>query len=515
MVFRIFAVFLILALAGPGFAQPRALFSVRDFGAVGDGATLDTAAIHNAIEACAKAGGGTVYVPAGTYLTGTVTLKSNITLWLASGATLLGSKRFADYPVSDPWAKQSLRLEGGVVQGSDWYKALVRGENLENIAIWGPGTINGNKVPNPVGEERMRGPHAVSLDQCRNITIRDLAVKDASNYNLLLRSCERVNIDGYSATGGWDGINMQGATTDVTISNCRLFTGDDSIAGGAKNMTLTNCLLSSSANGFRFRGENTVISNVEFLAPGREEHRTSHKHTMESGFMGTPTGNFVMSNVSMINVRSPFWINVRGDQAASTTISINDLIATGVGKTPFVLGGDPAHPLKSLALNNVRMTFVGGADEKDSIQQGLSPYSILPWYGFYARNVEDLEFHNVRFGYDEKDLRPALYAENIANLDLDRFVAQREAGGAPPILLAGVKRMLVDGKEPAVQKVRVKGLEVEAVKILASDPFQTNVTVENTGAEGLGEVTLRGICLPGGVAPEMSSNARSLLELWT
>lgn len=488
--YRALAAFVLWAMAGLCFAQTNALYNVRDYGAVGDGVALDTAALNKTIEACAKAGGGTVYVPAGTYLTGTVNLKSNMTLWIASGATLLGSKNLADYPVPEPWAKESIDFGYGVISGTQWYKALVRGDNLENITILGPGTIDGNSVFNPDGEERMRGPHAVSLEQCRNVTVRDLAIRNSSNWALRLRSCEQVNIDGYSATGGWDGINME-ATTDVTISNCRLFTGDDSVAGSAKNLTLTNCLLSSSANAFRYSGENTVISNVLILAPGREEHRTSRKHNTESGFQGSPTGNLVMSNISMINVRSPFWLDFRGERAASLRMTINNVTATGVGKTPFVVIGDPAHPVKSLILNDVRMVFTGGVEEGQTNAQGMSPYSILPWYGLYSRYVENLEFHNVRFGFEEKDQRPALFGEDIGNLELDRFVAQRGAGGAPSIMLYKVERLLMDGKEETPRKVQIKGLEVDAGKIIAGEPFPVTVTVQNDGPEGLGEFSLQ------------------------
>ena len=153
---RAFSAFLISAMAGLSFAQPVALFNVQNFGATGDGATLNTVAINLAIEACARAGGGTVYIPAGTYLTGTVVLRSNMTLWIASGATLLGSRRLSDYPVPERWVKQSVNFGYGVIRGSDWYKALVRGENLENVTILGPGSIDGNSVTNPAGEATAR-----------------------------------------------------------------------------------------------------------------------------------------------------------------------------------------------------------------------------------------------------------------------------------------------------------------------------------------------------------------------
>ena len=113
-------------------AQTPSLFNIRQFGAAGNGTSSDTAAINKAIETCADAGGGTVYVPAGTYLTGTVELKSDVTLQVASGATLLGSTNLADYRSAVP--------------GEEWYDALVLAKDVHDVAIVGDGTIDGSNL---------------------------------------------------------------------------------------------------------------------------------------------------------------------------------------------------------------------------------------------------------------------------------------------------------------------------------------------------------------------------------
>src|SRR5262249_34488686 len=114
------AVFLAAALSAQAPQPAAGLVNVKDFGAKGDGVTLDTAALTRAIDTCARAGGGTVYFPAGTYLSGTLHLKSHVTLWIDSGATVLGSNNLADYASSGPQAQTanpggppgSLRLDG-------------------------------------------------------------------------------------------------------------------------------------------------------------------------------------------------------------------------------------------------------------------------------------------------------------------------------------------------------------------------------------------------------------------
>jgi hypothetical protein len=492
---------LALVLTAGAFSQAPPFFDVKQYGATGNGATLDTAAINKAIEACHAAGGGTVFFRSGTYLTGTIDLKSNVTLWLDAGAVIRGSQNLAHYHTG--------------IAGQAWYMALILGKGVENVAIAGHGTIDGDKVFDPKGEENMRGPHAALFVDCRNVTVRDVAFKDAANYALIIRSTEGVNVDGMTARGGWDGINLHDVK-NATISNCRLFTGDDCLAGAYwENVTVSNCVLNTSCNALRVGGRNVLVNNCLIYGPGEYEHRTSHRRNMESGFQilphyavtGTrsankyvvpgPVDNLILSNILMHNVRSPFWVAYSADAPYSRNnlgvgrIIVNNLVVTDSGKTPFYVSAPADNPAKSIVLNNVRMTFAGDADEVRANGQGFSPYSILPSYGVYGRNVEHLELHDVRLGYREADTRPAVSGENIGVLELDRFLARSESSGAPPVVVAGLRRLLVDGKQTVAAKPRVKDLQIAPAKAFAGEPVLVTVTVENQGPEGLAEVPLR------------------------
>ena len=343
------ALFCVVAANGQ---RSDGLFNVRRYGASGNGVTLDTTCIAKAIDDCAKSGGGTVHFPAGTYLTGTVHLKDNVTPWIDSGATLLGSKDLADYQTPIP--------------GQRWFAALIVATGVRNVGIVGRGVIDGNRVFDPKGEERMRGPHAAIFHDSRQITVRDISFRDAANYALILRSCEGATIDGMTAMGGWDGINMHD-TRDVTISNCRLFTGDDSLAGAYwENVTVSNCVLNSSCNAFRAGGRNVLIDNCLIYGPGKYEHRTSHRHNTESGFQilphnskprpalkvtaGGPVDNLVISNVTMVNARSPIFIAYGSDAAYGEgslgigRLLIRNLSVTGAGRTPLYISGNIERP---------------------------------------------------------------------------------------------------------------------------------------------------------------------------
>lgn len=154
----------LIILGQAAIAVAAGVFNVRDYGVLGDGETLDTPAIQKAIDACATAGGGRVVMPPGKYLSGTVHLKSNVTLFLEAGARLMGTTKLDEYKPPIPPASMPEARWG------KWHRALILGEGVENIAIAGDGVIDGNKVFDATGEEKMRGPHTFVFVNCRNVT---------------------------------------------------------------------------------------------------------------------------------------------------------------------------------------------------------------------------------------------------------------------------------------------------------------------------------------------------------
>ena len=144
-------------------------YNVRDLGAISDGQTLNTEVIQRAIDACTEAGGGTVYLPPGIYKAGTLYLKSNVTLYLESGATLLQSRDLKDYVKAE---------KGSYVYWLDSQYAFLHGRNVKNASIIGKGTIDGNK-----GDKGRvhRGPISIIFENSENILIKDITVIDSSS----------------------------------------------------------------------------------------------------------------------------------------------------------------------------------------------------------------------------------------------------------------------------------------------------------------------------------------------
>jgi hypothetical protein len=424
-----------------------ATFNVRDHGAAGDGKTVDTAALNKAVEACAAAGGGEVQFPPGKYLTSTIHLKSNVTLLLDDGAEVVGAPDPEQYQHFTPPGQTPLasRLK--------WHRALVLGEGVENVGIVGRGVINGNKVFDPTGEERMRGPHAVLIGNSKDVTIRDVSIVDAANYAVMLEFTSHVEVRGVKVVGGWDGIHFRGwkdnPCRDVSITDCRFFTGDDCIAGWYWEDTLiANCVINSSCNGIRLIGpaKNLIVHDCLFYGPGKAEHRTSrerHRTNMLAGLCLQPGAwdrteglldGVHVSNLTMHDVTTPLHFAVKEGNTVGR-VTVDGLKATGAYRAAMSVEGWAAEPIGRVSLRNVDVEFTGGGTEQQAAAQVKSPgvdARPLPAWGLYARNVKRLDLENVRLGVEQDDQRPAILAEDVEILAVDQL--RLPAGAKPPVL---------------------------------------------------------------------------------
>lgn len=264
----------------------KTIFNITDFGAKGDGSTLDTAAIQKAFDAC-TAHGGTVIVPAGKrFLFGSVEMKSHTELHLEPGSELIGSPRIEDYTAAAfPGASDADRR--------GW--AGLVANNAENISITGTGTINGNgkayiaERNNNIYRMSRRRPFLSSLHKCRNVTIRDVTLLDSANWALHLTACEDINIDGIRILNDLRLPNCDGIDPDhcrnVRISNCLIQAGDDCIVlknraeaegeGPTENVTISNCILCSTSTAIKIGTEsfdnfrNILVTNCVVRSSNR------------------------------------------------------------------------------------------------------------------------------------------------------------------------------------------------------------------------------------------------------
>ena len=415
---------LLLILAEPVRAANR--FDIRERGAKGDGQTLDTATIQKALDDCAAGGGGTVVFPPGRYVSGTIHLRSKVALWFEAGATLVGTTNLTEYrqpavPDFMPEAKWG-----------KWHRALLLGEGIEDVTLAGPGVIDGNKVFDPTGEERMRGPHTLVFVNSRRVTVRDVTFLDSANYAVFFQVSDDVEFRNVKFIGGWDGIHWRGAPErwcqNVNIIDCQFFTGDDAIAGRYWNNTvIKDCLINSSCNGIRLIGPATrlTIANNLFRGPGEQPHRTSREKRRTNMLSGIilqpgawdatrgPLHDVLLANNVMQHVASPVTLWTKpGNTVGKVTVS--GLDATGVYRAAISVESWADEPITNIVLRNVQVEFAGGGTAAQAQQPVKGPgvdARSLPAWGFYARHVQTLTLEDVRLSLASDDFRPVVHAD--------------------------------------------------------------------------------------------------------
>ncbi len=439
-------------------ATAPGLVNVRDHGAVADGRTLDTAALSAAIVACAEAGGGQVRFPPGRYLSGTLRLRTGVTLHLDAGARLIGTTNLAEYTHPDvpdilPEAKWG-----------KWHRALILAENAQDIGVGGPGIIDGNRVFDPTGEERMRGPHTIVLVNCRRFTLRDVTIIDSANYALFAQVSDAMDIRQVTFIGGWDGVHWRGAPQrwcrDVRITGCRFYTGDDAIAGRYwDNTVISDCIVNSSCNGIRLIGPATglIVDRCLFYGPGEQPHRTSREQRRTNMLSGIilqpgawdategPLDDVLLSNNTMRNVASPvtLWIKP-GNTVGRVTVA--GLTATGVYRSALSVESWADTPITNVVLRNLSVEWAGGGTAAQARQPVRGPgvdARPLPAWGIYARNVETLTVEDARLSLAAPDLRPVVFAEKVGRLVLDHTRFPRLDGVEQPVATDEVKSLTV------------------------------------------------------------------------
>ncbi len=452
-----------IAAPGPG------LFDVRDSGAAGDGHTPDTLAIQRALDACAAAGGGEVLIPPGRYLSGTLRLRSHNTVTLAGGARLIGTTNLSEY------TQPAIPADMPEAKWGKWHRALLIAEGAEDITLGGAGTIDGNRVFDPTGEERMRGPHTLLFVGCRGFTIRDLSIVDSANYALFFQASDRVEIRNVKITGGWDGVHFRGAPDrwchDVRIIDCQFQTGDDSIAGRYwENTLISGCVINSSCNGIRVIGPATrlTIDHCLFRGPGEQPHRSSSRTNMLSGVILQPGAwdetrglldEVLLSNNTMQGVASPVTLWTKpGNPVGRVTVS--GLEATGVYRAAFSAESWSDAPITNVVLRNIHAEFTGGGSPASAAGNrargpGLDCRPLAAW-GLSARRVEQLTLEDVHLSLATPDSRPAIELEEVTRATLNGVRHAGAEGGTNGLSLRQVGSLVIDGRKAAAGREKIE-----------------------------------------------------------
>jgi polygalacturonase len=470
-------------------------FNVRDFGATGTGTNLDSPAINQAIATAAQAGGGTVFFPAGTYLSGSIHLQSNLHLLIDAGATILGAPQNLNaYDPAEPFAGKAYQDAGHTY----FHNSLIWGENLTNISITGSGTINGgglehdSKVAPPTTANK-----SICLKLCRNVLLRDITIAHGGWFAILVTGCDNLTVDNVTMDTQRDGIDLD-CCRNTTVSDCRINSpNDDGLCpkstcalGEARiteNLTIVNCQVSGFAEGTLLDGtlqpsknhngrikfgtessggfRNCTVANCTFRSC-----RGLALEEVDGGILE----NITINNLTMMDVpdyaiyittgkrnRTP---NLTTNSRAKN-ILISNVIADGVGRMSGIqISGLPEQPIEGVRLENIRLISNGGGTAKDA---AIKPRELgtgypepgaigrLPAYGIYARHVRDLELANIQVSFLTNDLRPAAFFADVQGLEIDNFKPQ-VAPGVKPVVFADNVGGIVIRNSPALEKAKAE-----------------------------------------------------------
>ncbi len=365
-------------------------FNVREFGAKGDGVALDTAAVQKALDACGRAGGGTVKIPSGTYLCQPLTMRTRTTLLLESGAVLKATDEPAHFlPADVTWDE----ILAGTKKGP--FKPFLSGKDLDNVTITGKGTIDGSGakwwVPAEAARKKVSGytlprPNLVVLNRSKNVRMSGITLRDAPKFHFVPTECDDVLIEDVTVLAPEEAANTDGidpsACRNVTITRCLIDVGDDNIAIKA----------GKKIDGREFACENITITDCVF--------RRGHGLSIGSETVGGVRG-VVVKNCTFDGTENGIRIKSRRDRGGRVEdISYSDLTMTNVypaisfaayyqnSSQLKMLKDDAAQPVtettpqfKNIRISNLKAHSTRGA----GLIVGLPEAAIS---GFVLENVE-------------------------------------------------------------------------------------------------------------------------------
>jgi hypothetical protein len=407
---------------------------VKNYDATGDGTTRDTAAIQAAINACPP--GGFVWLHDGTFLSGTIFLKNNMTLYIDPTATLLGSGSSSDYPILTPPANNS--------QQNNCDMALVYAQSCSNVTITGGGTINGNGRNNFTSGVEATRPISIWTALCHQVNIQNINVVDAAMWSVVNMQSDYLTISNLTVND--DGLNGNRDGCDVvdcwhvTIANCTIDSGDDSIclksgnSRGVNDVLVKDCTITrSQSNGLKFGTASTgPFTNITFQ--DCTVQNTSHSAMAVESVDGGRISDVTFQRINFSSCQNAIFIILgtrrpNGGAAGSINgITFRDITGSGMTDTRgcpisgcFTNGVD--YKLNNLLFDNVNISFAGGSGSVPAAPPeyaGQYPentmWGNLPAYGYYIRHATNVTFTNCFTSAASADARPWLATNDVSNL---------------------------------------------------------------------------------------------------
>lgn len=459
-------------------------YNILDFGAVADSSKLSTEAINLAIVACNKMGGGRVVIPTGQYRSGTVILMDNVELHLERGAILYASTSHADFPRQKQPSYRSQKDVGG------WY-ALIYAEQATNIGISGYGTIEGQgerqqprfSAKDWIDEDRDGRPRNILFISCKNISVRDVVMRNSGIWNQHYLDCENVIIDKITvynhSTRNNDAIDIDGCR-QVILSNSIFDSDDDGITlkstglAPCENITVINCIISSYASAIKCGTESTGgFKNIRIsgciIKPSKSIVPPVFPSASRIGKVGIALeivdggtmDGVMVDGIVIEGTECPVFVRL-GNRARKhvqeansppigiiRNISISNITAYNTGNYSSSITGIPGGKIENITLHNIQVTNLGGLKKEsfindfqrvpESEKSFPSPdaFGVLPSYGFFVRHVGQVSLSNITLRSANPEMRNAVIADDVESLVIDQLIS---GNTAQEVILKNVKQ---------------------------------------------------------------------------
>lgn len=483
-------------------AASRSAFDVRDFGAKGDGKNLDTPAINKAIDAAATAGGGTVCLPAGTYLCHSIRLKSKVRLLLAGGATIVaadppkdkGQEGFDLAESNKPWEEYQ---DFG---HNHWRNSLIWGDGLENVSICGPGLIWGKGLSRgegqgPIAENPGVGNKAIALKNCRDVLLRDFSILHGGHFGILATGVDNLTVDNLKIDTNRDGIDVD-CCRNVRISNCSVNSPwDDAIclkssfalgyARATEMVTISDCMVSGS-----FVEGTLLDATFKRYPPNSDVDRNGRiKFGTESngGYKNIAISNCVfdgcfglailsvdgaliedvsISNITMRDtVGAPIFLRLGSRMRGPVGVPIGSIRRVNISNIVSfnassqicsMITGIPGHKIEDVKISNILVQHPGGGTKKDAAihleeKAGEYPeptmFGTTPAHGLIVRHAAGIEVSDFKVVALAQDARPCITLDDVEHVDF--FNIKPDQGPDTPVfVLNNVKDFSVARSKP-------------------------------------------------------------------
>lgn len=429
------------------------IVDIRSYGAIGDNKTINTKSIQSVIDKCsAMKDGGIVYIADGVYISGTLELKDNVTLYIEKGSILRGSMNHADYPQKISNILPSFR-------SNEHYQFLFA-ESRKNIRITGGGIIDGNSLFDGFpwkgkGNEHER-PRLIRMIKCDQVTVENISLIRSANWTQYYEGCSNLNllnqnIRCYTGTHNQDATDISGCK-NVVVRNIRALAGDDVICIKSLSMEI---------------GENILVENIRsryanchMVKVGTETHGGVKNLTVRNvvgsaryGIAiecvdGAVVENVLYENIVLQNCATPLFIRLgnRGrtfvggpataPQGIMKNITIRNVRNTDIGYVEVrngpgvgsAIGGIPAQKIQNLLIEDCDFLYFGNIMNQEYVYRDVPEnedkypefniYGTCPAYGLYFRHIDGLTLKNVNVRVKHTDIRPAIVFENADKIEM-------------------------------------------------------------------------------------------------